>query len=98
MTQTTLNEEDRKEVVKYRLEKAQVTYKDALLGISNDSGGIAENRRYYASYCAVSALLISYGIVVRPHDGVERMPSLRFLKKQLTKHELWTDFQHIPYV
>lgn len=37
MTQTTLNEEDRKEVVKYRLEKAQVTYKVALQGIHNDS-------------------------------------------------------------
>lgn len=83
MTQTTLSEEDRKEIVRYRLEKAQVTYKDALLGISNDSVGIAANRLYYAAYYAVSALLISNGITVRSHDGVRRMLGMHFLKNKL---------------
>lgn len=83
MTQTTLSEEDRKEIVRYRLEKAQVTYKDALLGICNDSVGIAANRLYYAAYYAVSALLISNGIAVRSHDGVRRMLGMHFLKNKL---------------
>lgn len=48
---------------------------------NNDSVGIAANRLYYASYYAVSALLISYGIVVRSHDGVKRMLGPHFLKK-----------------
>lgn len=87
MTQTTLSDQDRKEIVKYRLEKAQVTYKDALLGIDNDSVGIAANRLYYAAYYAVSALLIANGITARSHDGVRRMLGLHFLKNHLLTME-----------
>lgn len=87
MTQATLNDQDRKEIVKYRLEKAQVTYKDALLGISNGSVGIAANRLYYAAYYAVSALLIANGITTRSHDGVKRMLGLYFLKNHLLTME-----------
>lgn len=87
MTQATLNYQDRKEVVKYRLEKAQVTYRDALIGIDNGSVGIAANRLYYAAYYAVSAMLIANGITTRLHDGVRRMLGLHFLKNHLLTME-----------
>lgn len=82
MSQITLSENDRREIVKYRIEKAGITYEEAMLGIKNGFVGIAANRLYYAAYYAVSALLIAYGITVKSHDGVKRMFGMHFLKNK----------------
>lgn len=83
MTRQTLSDEDRKEIVLYRMEKSERTYDEAVLGIDNGYVGIAANRLYYAAYYAVSALLIANGITVRSHEGVKRMLGLYFLKTKV---------------
>ena len=51
-----LNDEDRREIVKYRLEKSLRTYNEAVGSIANGYVETAANRLYYAAYYAVSAL------------------------------------------
>lgn len=83
MTNQTLSDKDRKEIVIYRIEKARQTYLEAVAGINGGFVGTAANRLYYAAYYAVTALLISDGIAVRTHDGVRRMLGLHYLKTGL---------------
>lgn len=83
MNRITLSESDRKEIVRYRLEKAQTTYHEAVANIDMEFAATAANRLYYAAYYAVSAMLIAYGYTARTHDGVKRMLGLHFLKKGL---------------
>lgn len=58
-----LNDEDRREIVKYRLEKSLRTYNEAVGSIANGYVETAANRLYYAAYYAVSALLVSFKYV-----------------------------------
>lgn len=83
MTTPTLSEEDRREIVKYRIEKAYRAYNEAVGSINNNFVETAANRLYYAAYYAVSALLIAYGITARTHNGIIQMFGLTFLKPKL---------------
>lgn len=80
MTQQTLNDDDRKEVVRYRLEKAQRTYNEAITNIQYGYVEIVANRLYYAAYYAVTAFLIANGISIRTHSGVRSMFGLHLIK------------------
>ena len=73
MTKGQLSDTDRIEVVKYRIEKANRTYKEAVGSIENGYVETAANRLYYAAYYAVSALLISYKYEASTHNGVIQM-------------------------
>ncbi len=83
MLKGLLSEEDRREIVKYRLEKANRTYKEAVGAIGNGFCETAANRLYYAAYYAVSALLISYKYEVSTHNGVIQMFGKAFLKNAI---------------
>lgn len=83
----TLSEEDRRQIVVYRIEKAKRAYHEAVGSIDNGFVETAANRLYYAAYYAVSALLISKGITARSHNGVIQMFGKCFIKtKILDKH------------
>lgn len=58
----SLEAENRKAVVDYRIEKAGVALDDADFLTEAGKYNIAANRLYYALYYAASALLISKGI------------------------------------
>ncbi len=83
MNKPTLSDEDRREVVLYRLEKAERTYNEAVDIIGKGYTEIVANRLYYAAYYAVTALLIANGITVKSHSGVKGMFSLNFIKTKL---------------
>ncbi len=83
MTKQTLSDEDRKEIVRYRLEKSERTYKEALKIINDDFVEIVANRLYYSAYYAITALLIANGITVKSHSGVKAMFSLYFIKTHI---------------
>ena len=53
-----MNREEKDNYVKYRLEKAEETYEVAELLIENEKWNSAVNRLYYASFYAVTGLLI----------------------------------------
>lgn len=83
MTRQTLSDEDRREVVIYRLEKAERTYNEAVTNIQHGFAEIVANRLYYAAYYAVTAFLIANGITVRTHSGVRTMFGLHLIKTNL---------------
>jgi len=65
-----LNETERQNLVKYRLEKANRTFAEAVSNIDNCCWHTAANRLYYACFYATCALLIKNGHVTRTHHGV----------------------------
>lgn len=83
MTKGHLSDTDRIEVVKYRLEKANRTYQEAVGSIQNSYVETAANRLYYAAYYAVSALLISYKYEASTHNGVIQMFGKAFLRNNI---------------
>ena len=83
MTRGQLSDEDRKEVVKYRIEKAIRTYSEAIGSIKSGYVETAANRLYYAAYYAVSALLISYKYEACTHNGVIQIFGKAFLKNNI---------------
>jgi uncharacterized protein (UPF0332 family) len=76
----SLDEEDRKSVVSYRLERAEATLAEAQGVAERGWYNLSANRLYYAVYYAASALLISKGLPVRSHAGVKSMLHLHFVK------------------
>lgn len=83
MTKQTLSDEDRREVVLYRLEKAERTYNEAVDIIEKGYTEIVANRLYYAAYYAVTAYLIAKGVTVKSHSGVRSMFGLHLIKTKL---------------
>lgn len=78
-----LSNQDRREIVKYRIEKAERTYTEAVGSIANGYVETAANRLYYAAYYAVSALLIAYKYEASTHNGVIQMFGMAFLKTNI---------------
>lgn len=72
-----LTEEQRKDIVRYRMENAQNTLEEVKSHRENGYYNTAINRMYYACYYAASALLIANGIVTKSHDGVRQQLGLK---------------------
>lgn len=68
----TLTDENRIDIVKYRIENAHNTLAEVETHRDNGYFNTAVNRMYYACYYAASALLIAYGIETKSHDGVRQ--------------------------
>jgi len=75
----TLTDQQRIDIVRYRIENAQATLKEVSSHIENAFYNTAVNRLYYACYYAACALLISKGIEVKSHDGVRQQLGLHFV-------------------
>jgi uncharacterized protein (UPF0332 family) len=82
-----LNEEEREIVVRHRLVRANETLAEAkdLLVLSHWYG--AANRLYYASYYAVSALLVKYGHISRTHGGTKGLFGKHFVLTNIISKE-----------
>lgn len=78
-----LTDEDRKQIVVYRVEKADRTFKEAQGAIANGFAETAANRLYYAAYYAVSALLIAHKHEASTHNGVIQIFGMAFLKTNI---------------
>ena len=90
-----LNDEDRREFVKYRLEKSLRTYNEAVGSIVNGYVETAANRLYYAAYYAVSALLVSYKYEASTHNGVIQMFGKAFIKSKVLERRYGTIFNQL---
>jgi uncharacterized protein (UPF0332 family) len=82
-----LTEEERKEVVKFRLEKANDTLAEIPILIENNLYRTAANRLYYACFYAVSALLINDGYEAHTHSGVKTLLGLHYIKENKIENE-----------
>jgi len=77
----SLKEEERCEVVKYRLEKAKDTLMEISVLLDNKFYRTAANRLYYACFYAATALLINDGYETHTHNGVKALLGLHYFKE-----------------
>ena len=82
-----MNQEERQELVKYRISKARETFNEVDLHVENKLWNTAINRLYYACYYAVIALLVDKDIHAQTHSGVRQMFGLHFVKSGLIDKE-----------
>lgn len=76
----SLTEEERGLLVEYRIEKAEATFIEAEDNARLNHWTLAANRLYYSVYYVSSALLLSKGISVKTHEGVNVMIHREFVK------------------
>jgi uncharacterized protein (UPF0332 family) len=77
----SLKEKERKDLVKYRLEKAKSVFSEIPVLIENQFYGTAMNRLYYACFYAAAALLINNNYETHTHSGVKTLLGLHFIKE-----------------
>jgi len=75
----SIKEKERKELVKYRLEKANNTFAEVTVLLDNEFYRTAANRLYYACYYAATALLINDGYETHTHSGVKTLLGLHYI-------------------
>ena len=78
-----LNDEERKAITQFRMEKAKNTFSEIALLVDNELWHTAANRLYYACYYAATALLIKNGIETKTHHGVINQFGLHFIKTDI---------------
>lgn len=83
-----MKQEERKQLVTYRISKAKDTLQEIDLHVQNKLWNTAINRLYYACYYAVIALLINNQINAQTHAGVRQMFGLHFIKSGLISKRL----------
>ena len=83
-----LNETDRKEIVKYRLENAKTTFVEVPIHLENKFYKTAVNRLYYACYYAATALLVNDGHEAHTHSGVKTLLALHYVKENRIEKSL----------
>lgn len=74
-----LDEESKKALVAYRLERAYSTLKEADVMRREGFYNATVNRLYYACYYAAVALLLKNDIQTQTHNGVKTMLGLHFV-------------------
>ena len=75
----SLLDQERQDIVNYRLNKAQATLQEAKDNVSFKHWVLIANRLYYATYYAVSGLIAS-GHRVKSHEGTLTQFGLHFVK------------------
>ena len=90
-----MNNEERAELVGYKMARARETLTEVKLQISNKLFHTAINRLYYACFYAVSALLINNEINARKHSGVKQMFGLHFVSTGLIEDKLGAFYSNI---
>lgn len=84
----SLNEEERKAIVTYRLEKSYKSLQQAKGVVDKGYWEVVANRLYYAAYYAVSALLIANKYTAKTHEGFIQVFGLNFIKTGIVNNEL----------
>jgi len=88
MKHQQLTEEERSQLVTYRMQRARETLVEADSLIKNGFYNAAINRLYYACYYAVIALLAKNSLSAQTHQGAKQMFSLHFVTNgKIDKHQ-----------
>ena len=78
-----MTDEHIKALVKYRIQRAEETYNEALLMQTGNHWTACANRLYYACFYAVSALLVKYGLSSSKHSGIKSLFNQHIIKKEI---------------
>lgn len=82
-----LNPQDRINVIKYRIERAYSTLKEAKFAQENEFWNLTANRLYYSAFYICQALLLFYQIPVNSHAGLNRMMGYHFIRTGILSDE-----------
>lgn len=91
----TLDEQSRKALVKYRINRADETILESKLLAKEGFYNAAVNRLYYACFYATLALLVANDIGAETHTGVKTMLGLHFVSKGLLPNEHGKTFSRL---
>ncbi|MBQ4421314.1 MAG: HEPN domain-containing protein [Bacteroidales bacterium] len=83
----SLTNDERRAIVTYRIEKADVAVEDVEQLSLLQRWSIAANRLYYAVYYAATALLIDRGYVSHTHSGMITQVNLHFVRQGILSRE-----------
>lgn len=83
-----MTEQQRIDIVIYRIENAISTLDEIKEHISNGFYNTAVNRMYYACFYAVSSLLVAYQIEVKSHDGTRQKFGQHFVLTGIVPKDL----------
>ena len=86
----TLSPENRRDIVRYRLERAEDSIKEAKYTYDASMYNLATNRLYYTCFYAASALLIYDGVESSTHSGVKTQFSKLYILTDVFSRELGT--------
>ena len=75
--------DNREDYIRYRLQRAEEAYEDALILAENQRWNAVVNRLYYACFYSVIALLLKNNIETQSHDGTRTQFGLHFIKTGL---------------
>ncbi|MBP5545899.1 MAG: HEPN domain-containing protein [Bacteroidales bacterium] len=75
----SLTDEERRAIVEYRIEKANIALEDVNQLSALRRWSAAANRLYYSVYYAATALLIANGHVTHTHSGMITQISVHFV-------------------
>ena len=78
-----MTDEHTKALIRYRIERAEETYNEALLMQTGDHWNACANRLYYACFYAVSALLVKYRLSSSKHSGIKSPFNQHIIKKKI---------------
>lgn len=78
-----MTDEPLKALIKYRMERAEETYKEALLMRAEGHWNTCANRLYYACFYSVSALLVKYGLSSSKHSGIKSLFNKHIIKQKI---------------
>ncbi|NVM01277.1 MAG: HEPN domain-containing protein [Candidatus Helarchaeota archaeon] len=79
--------QERKTIIKYRLERAEETIKDAESLLNEGSLFSAVNRIYYAMFYSINALLLLKGLSSSKHSGVRNLFNKEFVNTGIVNKE-----------
>jgi uncharacterized protein (UPF0332 family) len=91
-----MNESDRKNLLKHRIDKSKETIEDARIAIENGRYRNAMNRIYYAIFYIVSALAVKEGFSTSKHKQLLGWFNFNFVKEGKISVDLW-DIYKIAY-
>lgn len=75
-----LNSGSTKDLIAYRLQRAEETLIEADYNAQGEYYNAAVNRLYYACYYAASALMLTHNLDSSSHKGIKTMLGLHFIK------------------
>lgn len=83
-----MKESSRKELVAHRLSRSVETLQDARILADANRWNACVNRLYYASFYAVTALLLHHGLSSSKHTGVRSLFNKQFVKAGIVPKDL----------
>ena len=87
-----LDDQSREALVKYRLDRADETMKEAGILAKESHFNAAANRLYYACYYAASALLVANELNAQSHAGTKTLLGLHFVSQGKLSNETGKTF------